>query len=126
MGIEIYARWDGQLPTEVDEQFEAWLSGVSGNIGYLREAYYGEPYATQHLVNEAFHNRGGARIAAATLRERLPETLRIAELREQTIYEVTSLAAIENTLQRYRDFVELCERVEHITGVPVMCSRRTE
>ena len=45
MGIDIYARWEGQLPDQVEKQLEVWLSGVDGGAGYLREAYHGEPYA---------------------------------------------------------------------------------
>jgi hypothetical protein len=120
MGIDIYARWEGQLPEEVGKQLEVWLSGVAGNVGYLREAYHGEPYATEYLVPEAFESPKGAQIAAKVLRERLPETLRLAERRERTLYGATTAEEIEPTLQSYRDFVELCERVEMESGVPVL------
>jgi hypothetical protein len=86
MGIDIYARWEGQLPEEVGEQLKVWLSATDGAVGYLREAYHGEPYATKHLVPEAFDNPDGATISATKLRERLPEALRLAEVRERTIY----------------------------------------
>jgi hypothetical protein len=120
MGIDIYARWEGQLPEEVGKQLEVWLSGVAGNVGYLREAYHGEPYATRHLMPEAFENPKGAQIAAKVLRQRLSETLRLAEQRERTLYGATTAEEIEPTLQSYRDFVELCERVEKESGVPVL------
>lgn len=54
MGIDIYARWRGQTDAERQAQEEAWLSTTSGHVGYLREAYHGEPYATRHLCKEAF------------------------------------------------------------------------
>ena len=116
MGIDIYARWEGQLPEEVGKQLKVWLSSVNGNVGYLREAYHGEPYATRHLVPEAFDNPHGVTIRAKVLRERLPEALRLAEVRERTIYGATSKEDIEPTLQSFREFVELCERMEKETG----------
>jgi hypothetical protein len=119
MGIDIYARWEGQLPDQVEKQLEVWLSGVDGGAGYLREAYHGEPYATECLVPEAFEAPNGVQIYAAVLRERLPETLRLAEERERTVYGATTAEEIEPTLQSYRDFVALCERVERESGVPV-------
>jgi hypothetical protein len=45
MGIDIYAEGDGMT----DAQREAQITGCSvehGHVGYLREAYHGEPYAT--------------------------------------------------------------------------------
>ena len=119
MGIDIYARYEGQTPEQVARQLEAWLSGHSG-AGYLREAYDGEPYATRYLFAEAFEVSYDTPIVAKVLRERLPETLRLAELRERTICGTTSKEDIEPTLQSYRDFVELCERVEAETGEQVL------
>jgi hypothetical protein len=116
MGIDIYARWEGQAPEELSRQAEAWLAGQAGDVGYLREAYHGEPYATKYLVAEAFECAEGAAIPAAVLRERLPETLRLAEVRARTLYGVTQ---IEATLESFRAFVELCERVERDMGGPV-------
>ena len=68
---------------------------------------------------EAFE-KDGARIKAATLRDRLPEALRTAEQREREIYGETDAAAIERTLKSFRDFVELCERKECETGRPCL------
>jgi hypothetical protein len=118
MGIDIYARWQGQTPEEDQAQIEAWLTGGNGHIGYLREAYNGGPYATRYLVSEAFENENGAAIPAATLRSRLPETLRLAEVRERTVYHASDEETKE-VLQSYIDFVELCERIEKQTGKPV-------
>jgi hypothetical protein len=120
MGIDIYARWEGQLPEEVRKQAKVWLSNDAGEVGYLREAYHGEPYATQHLVPEAFDRREGVEIPAKVLRERLPETLRLAEVRERKIYGATSMVEMKPTLDSYRTFVELCERIEKETGRPVL------
>ena len=119
MGIDIYARWDKQTPEEVQPQYQAAFSVEAGDIGYLREAYHGEPYATRYLVPEAFENPKGALIPAKTLRERLPETLRLAEERERTLYEATTRKQIEPVLNSFTAFVELCERQEAKTGKPV-------
>lgn len=119
MGIDIYARWRDQTGDEEEAQYKAGFDSTVGDIGYLREAYHGEPYATRHLVPEAFEQGDGALIPATRLRERLPETLRLAEERERTIYGAKSAEDIEPTLQSYRAFVELCERMEEKTGQPV-------
>jgi len=119
MGINIYARWEGQTEEEREEQHEAWTSAAAGHRGYLREAYHGEPYATRHLVPEAFEGDCRARIPAATLRERLPETLRLAEIRQRQIYGAATREEIRPVLDSYTAFVELCERMERKTGQPV-------
>jgi hypothetical protein len=110
MGIDIYARWRGQSKSEKGAQAEAWLSNDQGRIGYLREAYHGKPYATRYLVAEAFDNKGEATIPAKVLRNRLPETLRLAELRERTIYNAGD-EEVKRVLQSFTDFVELCEQM---------------
>jgi len=119
MGIDIYARWPSQ--TEAEAQVTGF-SIAHGHIGYLREAYHGEPYATRVLVPEAFDHEAypdGARIPAETLRERLPETLDTATRRQQLLY--NEGPDQENTrvvLQSFRDFVEFCERTEREAGEP--------
>lgn len=71
MGIDIYLRWSGM--TEEDEQRQyTGMSIIAGDVGYLREAYHGGPYATKILVREAFDAENcEAEIPAAILRERL-------------------------------------------------------
>jgi hypothetical protein len=71
MGIDIYLEWDGQ--TEEDrKKMCTGFSTTSGDVGYLREAYHGGPYATQILLREAFESEDcKAQIPAAVLRERL-------------------------------------------------------
>lgn len=118
MGIDIYAQWEGMTETERSAQVIGF-SAVHGHVGYLREAYHGEPYATVELVGEAFVG-GRAYIPALVLRNRLPETLRLAEKREREIYEVTDPEEIEGVLESYRDFVDLCERKEIETGKPCL------
>ena len=55
MGIDIYMEWDNM--TEEDKH--AQLTGFSiehGHVGYLREAYHGNPYVTRFLLKEAFES----------------------------------------------------------------------
>jgi hypothetical protein len=119
MGIDIYAKWDGMTEAEEIAQHNALLSADKGHVGYLREAYHGEPYATKVLVPEAFQELRAV-IYAATLKDRLAATLIVAEQRERTIYGETDQAEIEAVLQSYRDFVALCARKEAETGEPCL------
>ncbi len=118
VGIDIYARWRGQTEDEKWAQLGAGFNPERGHLGYLREAYHGEPYVTRYLVSEAFHD-DGANISAATLRERLTKALKLAEERERRIYGATSDDAIRPILQSYTAFVELCEKMERETGEAV-------
>ncbi len=117
MGIDICARWRGQTEDEIQAQYRAGFSVEAGGIGYLREVYHGEPYATRHLCAEAFA-AGEADIPSATLRDRLPETLRLAEERERRLYAADE-EDIRAVKQSFSDFVSLCERKERETGFPV-------
>jgi hypothetical protein len=119
MGINIYAEWDEMSAAEKDAQIAAGFSVEDGDVGYLREAYHGEPYATMALVPEAF-TQDHTRIPAATLQKRLPEVLRLAEIREREIYEETDPAKIERVLKSFRDFVALCTQKELETGKPCL------
>jgi hypothetical protein len=86
MGIDIYARWKGQTPEEQREH--DLFSLVDGHVGYLREAYHGEPYATVFLCREAFDaSDDRAEIPAALLRQRLPQALALTQKRYETIYQ---------------------------------------
>lgn len=87
MGIDIYARWKGQTKRECEAQVTGW-SIVHGYVGYLREAYHGGPYATRFLVREAFEAKDAvAHIPAATLRQRLPQTVLLALFRHHLLYD---------------------------------------
>ena len=122
MGIDVYARWRGQTEAEKQAQFTGF-SIVSGNVGYLREAYHGEPYATKVLVPEGWQDcpckyedddcDHSVQIPAATLRERLPATL--AACRER--YAGDDI--VDEACKSYEDFVKLCEQKEAETGEPV-------
>jgi len=118
MGIDIYAKWDGMTEAEEASQITGF-SIEDGHVGYLREAYHGEPYATKVLVPEAFEE-SRVQIHAATLASRLPAVLIIAETREREVYGVTDAQDIERVLKSYRDFVALCARKEAETGEPCL------
>lgn len=119
MGIDIYAKWNGQTKEEKEAQVTGF-SVVHGHVGYLREAYHGEPYATRYLVREAFENKDAkAAIPAAVLRERLPETLALVEEREREVYKETDSRETAKVKRSFADFVELCETKERETGEPV-------
>jgi hypothetical protein len=121
MGIDIYAVWNGQTEEEKKRQYAVWLSDTHGRIGYLREAYHGEPYVTRFLFPEAFASEtNDARIPAATLRARLPEALKLVEQRQREIYRVSDERQIESVKQSFESFVALCETKERETGAPVL------
>ena len=118
MGIDIYAKWDRMSMKDEAAQITGF-SVEHGHVGYLREAYHGEPYATKVLVPEAFED-GRAYVCAGTLQKRLPVALHVAETRERQVYGVTDAEDIERVLKSYRDFVALCARKEQETGIPCL------
>jgi hypothetical protein len=82
MGIDIYLRWDGMTKEEEQQQYTGF-SVVAGNVGYLREAYHGGPYATKILVREAFESEDGtAEIPASVMRARLTSVTEPARVRD--------------------------------------------
>jgi hypothetical protein len=118
MGIDIYARWKKQTEQEAKAQVTGF-SVVHGHVGYLREAYHGEPYATMFLVSEAFEaEKREAKISASVLRARLPKTIELARERAITLYGETGERA-RARVKSFVDFVELCEEKERKTGEAV-------
>ena len=122
MGIDVYARWRGQTAEEKQAQITGF-SIAHGHVGYLREAYHGEPYATQALVPEAFNETlmrafpEGVPVSAESLRTRLPAVLEIAVQRESEIYgHDREDEDTKTVLKSFRDFVSLCEERENATG----------
>ena len=116
MGIDIFAEWDKQSKSKRKTPLDAWLATVSADIGYLRESYHGEPYATRFLFAEAFASETGkAQIPAETLESRLPMALKLVEERARKLYEATD-EEVEQEKQSFCDFVELCARKEQETG----------
>jgi len=121
-GIDVYAHWKGKTLAEERAQITGH-SLVHGHVGYLREAYDGEPYALEYLVPEAFER--DADIPAAFLRARLAQVLRIAAKRQVTVYHrATDDEAAKEALKSFVDFVDLCDRKERETGKPCRISAR--
>lgn len=117
MGIDIYAQWKGQTKKEKDAQYTGF-SIQSGNVGYLREAYHGEPYATHYFVSEAFSSGETTKIPALTLLERLPKTLELVRERQQRLYPKDNELSLWKAQKAYVDFYELCAKKEKETGEP--------
>jgi hypothetical protein len=112
MGIDIYLRWQGMTEEERAAQ-QTGYSVVHGHVGYLREAYHGEPYATRVLVPEAFDPtpgdaEGAVRIPAWVLRNRPPAALSTARERALRVYD----ERLSADAPELRAFVELAERLE--------------
>ena len=117
MGIDIYAKWRDQTEEEKGDQITGF-SVVAGGVGYLREAYHGEPYATKYLVKEAFKNkRGQAKIPAERLRERLPKTIELVIERHKIVYN-EKVTKRSPEVKSFTRFVELCEKMEKRNGEP--------
>src|SRR6516225_8391052 len=57
-GIDVYAHWKGKTLAEERAQITGH-SVAHGHVGYLREAYDGEPYAIQVLCSRGSCGRGG-------------------------------------------------------------------
>lgn len=96
MGIDVHMSWKNKTDDESAAQITGF-SITSGNVGYLREAYHGGPYVTHYLVSEAFgdDSEEGPKIPAATLRQRLPNAIVLALIREAVVYGGDNPAIIE-------------------------------
>ena len=75
MGIDIFAKWQEQTDRERREQAAEWLLTSGGQIGYLREAYHGEPYATQYLWNRLGADKACPRFRLAVIVKEKPGIL---------------------------------------------------
>jgi len=123
MGIDVYLKWDGMT----NEEYEAQLTGfsvTSGDVGYLREAYHGEPYATHELITEDWSDQPynedaerpdykgcGFSIPNEVLKKRLPKVLKVVKEREITLYKGT-LDDVYEVQESYKDFVALHGELE--------------
>lgn len=127
MGIDIYLRWAGQTDEERAAQLQAGFSIAAGEVGYLREAYHGGPYATMVLVPEAFaahrdlatvralgldvDEHRAVAIPVATLRGRLEAVCGTVIRRAHAVYgEHLTVDAPE--VRAFVDFVTLAERLD--------------
>jgi len=105
MGIDVYLKWTDM--TKGDKQAE--ITGFDiykGDVGYLREAYHGGPYATEVLVSENWDKqpKGGFAIANSVLQERLPLVVATAKARAKLIYKAQTEEQ-DMTAQAFIDFV---------------------
>jgi len=111
MGIDIYMRWDGMTKGDREKQITGFDATV-GDVGYLREAYHGGPYATRYLVEEAFEEgAGNIHIPAKELRKRLPLTKDIVIQRAKEVYK-EELTEDDVIVKAFEDFVKLGEALE--------------
>jgi len=122
VGIDMYLEWNGQTEAEKNAQYCGYDT-TKGNLGYLREAYHGEPYATKVLAPECWGAESEVAIPAATLRARLPAVLEVAKERAVKLYHDKE-EGVKLVQQSFIDFVELAEWKEAETGKPcrVVCS----
>ena len=111
MGIDIYMRWDGMTEEDRDKQITGFDATV-GEVGYLREAYHGGPYATRYLVEEAFEDGADeVHIPATELRKRLPLTKEIVIQRFRDVYK-EEIEEDNAFVKAFEDFVKLSEALE--------------
>lgn len=87
MGIDIYLKWKKQTRAEQKAQVTGF-SIVHGNVGYLREAYHGGPYATAYLITEDWDQQPdeGFQIPAVELKQRLPAAVLASIYRHHVLY----------------------------------------
>jgi hypothetical protein len=111
MGIDIYTKWKYMTKAEEKKQFTGF-SAVSGQYGYLREAYHGEPYATRILLPEAFKKSEWVKIPAARLKSRLPSAMHAALVREKVIYKNKRATLKSPVVQAFAKFVAFIEKLE--------------
>ena len=114
MGIDIYMRWDGMTEEDRDKQITGFDATV-GEVGYLREAYHGGPYATRYIVEEAFEDSPDypheVHIPAKELRKRLPLTKDIVIQRFRDVYK-EEIEEDNAFVKAFEDFVKLAEALE--------------
>ena len=111
MGIDIYMRWNGMTEEDREKQITGFDATV-GDVGYLREAYHGSPYATKYLVEEGFEDGAeDLHIPAKELRKRLPLTKDIVIQRAKEVYK-EELTEDDEIVKSFENFVKLSEALE--------------
>jgi hypothetical protein len=125
MGIDIYARWEGQTEEEKAAQ-QTGFTDFAGRYGHLREGHLALPSVIRYLVHEAFAEEqhgtmieSGVSIPATTLRRRLPQSLHLMEQQLGDFYVNGTQEAVQPYFNDIIAFVALCERMEKKTGQPV-------
>jgi hypothetical protein len=130
MSILISLEWAHMTDDDRRAQHVLRKSLKAGHVGLLREQHAGAPYATQHLVPETFDDEnqvhaegsreeiGRFRYRAAVLRERLPQTMTVAQQRLRRVFHERNLDTehCKAVLKSFEDFVVLAERVDAELG----------
>ena len=117
MGIDVYLSWDGQTDIEKKAQITGYSVGM-GHVGYLREAYHGEPYATKELFGWFWNEEqpeNGYKVSSFDLMRRLPAALEASAKRHREKYnENGNPDKPEKSyfLKSFVDFVTLHKRLE--------------
>ena len=120
MGIDVYLKWDTMADEDHKAQLGKGFQTNIGNTGYLREAYHGEPYATQMLVPEAFDEKNSGEdvpIFAKEMEARLPKVLEKVRERYTKIYEAEE-DEIKTAQKSFSDFVKLAKLKEEQNKEP--------
>ena len=117
MGIDVYLKWKNMFKADKEAQITSF-DVFSGHVGYLREAYHGNPYATKYMFSECFENKSAEfSYPASLLEERLEETLRLVVERASNLYDSTP-EEIEKAKKSFVDFVALAKTIEEIQKEP--------
>jgi len=117
MGIDIYLRWDDQTEEEQQAQFTGF-DIAAGEVGYLREAYHGVPYATKTLFEEGWKSDASTvEIANKILQERLPSAQEDCRIR------YAGQDVVTDVVKSFQDFVDLHRQMEDAGRNPrIVCS----
>jgi|TARA_Y100000401_G_C8321527_1_gene225549 hypothetical protein len=112
MGIDVYVEWDKRTEEETQKQYTGF-SIESGDVGYLREAYHGSPYATHYFVQEAFEDDkyDGVAIPSDTLLERVPLAVDIHIQRHKEIYK-EDVKREDKSARAFGEFAKLVQDLE--------------
>ena len=112
MGIDIYVEWDKRTEEDKEKQYTGF-SIESGDVGYLREAYHGSPYATKYFVQEAFEDEeyDGVEISSDTLLQRVPLAVDIHIQRHKEIYK-ESVSKEDKSARAFGEFAKFVQELE--------------
>jgi hypothetical protein len=133
MGIDIYSKKNGEtLPFSYSyddpnyNSFDDWFDEYQQkDHAYIREAYFkSEEYPTRYLLEEAFETDVVGQwipLKAEILKERLEETIKLAEKRFNDMLEdgYYDESYKNEFLDIYRKFVERGVKIEEETGKPM-------
>ena len=118
MGIDIYVEWDKRTEEDKEKQYTGF-SIESGDVGYLREAYHGSPYATKYFVQEAFEDEkyDGVEISSDTLLQRVPLAVDIHIQRHKEIYK-EAVNKEDKSARAFGEFAKFVQELERLGMKP--------